>query len=102
MARGTVSAFVGRTAVQVRLPKGARTLTPDLVNALDSMDQRVSSGRGCVVAFFRGKGGKRKAVQRCEGRSLSSQAKKRWNRLKGKKICRGRGGKAKGKFIRCR
>jgi hypothetical protein len=102
MARVIVHANVGRNVVAVRLPKGDRTLTPRLVSAIDAMDQRVSTSKGCVVAFFRKRGGGLKAVQRCEGRSLSRQAKSRWNKIKGKKVCRGRTGKAKGKFTRCR
>jgi hypothetical protein len=90
MARGIVFARIGpgNTAVPVRLPKGDRTLSPRHVTALDNMDQRVSTSKGCVVAFFRGKGGKLVAAQRCEGRKLKAHNRKQ---------CRGK----KRQFIQC-
>lgn len=92
----------GRSFVPVRLPKGRKALDSTLVRALDNMEQRVSTAPGCVVVFFRKKGGGHVAAQRCDNRSLSTKAKARWNRIKGKKVCRAKGGAKKGKFIRCR
>ena len=79
--------------VAVRLPKGVKSAASlshgKYGAALDRMGQRVSTSKGCVLFFVRGKSGSVKAVQRCAGR-----------KLKGKNTdqCRN----AKNKFIKCR
>lgn len=97
MARGIVRAAIGPggAAVAVRLPKGDRTLTSRHVAALDNMSQRVSTSNKCVVAFFRGKGGKLVAAQRCEGRKLKAHNRRQ---------CRAkapRGSKRYKRFVKC-
>lgn len=66
-----------------------------------SKKKRLSSSKVCTVVFFHGKkgSGAPTAIQRCEGRSLKTQAKRRWSRIKGKKVCREKGGHL---FRRCR
>lgn len=104
MARAVVSVLTrSGTAIPARLPAGVRSLTSSLANAVEEMASRqtLSSKAGCMVVFFRKKG-KTVAAQRCDNRHLATGAKARWNKMKGKKVCRGKVGKAKGKFVACR
>lgn len=52
-----------------------------------------ADGKHCrIIEFTRGKGGRKLAhpvvVKRCDNRKLSTSAKRRWDRTKGKVVCR--------------
>jgi hypothetical protein len=78
--------------VAVRLPKGTQSAAAlahgKYGAALDRMDQRISTDKGCAIFFVRGKGGAVKAVQRCDNRKLRGSNKSQ---------CRN----AKKKFVKC-
>lgn len=84
-----------RSFVRARLPKGVSSpASSKIQNALENVDQRLSSGGKCTVVFFK-RGSGYKAVQRCEGRKLSTSASRRFKRSK---PCVS--GKTK-KFVKC-
>lgn len=90
---------VNYQGMKVRLKKGQSSLSTAQKNAIHRMESQMgrrgktTGGSGCVVVFFGSK-----AVQRCEGRKLSTSAKRRYQRLRAAgKICRKKTAKAKGK-----
>lgn len=82
---------------------------PRVRSALERMTQPLRTGAQCKIVFFKkskAANAPLKAVQRCDDRKLSTGAKRRWTRLKGKAICRCKASKCgkygKAQFMPCK
>jgi hypothetical protein len=101
--------MIKKSGYDIRLPKGQRSMSPAQDRAVQDLlsrkSGRLSNAKGCVIVPFKKRGGGVVAAQRCENRSLSTSAKRRYNKTKGKLVCRTKSSSGKyhkGQFRPCR